>query len=182
MPDSLSRTFSTFLSNLTYDALPPEVVDKIKGFPASCSGGLFGGSGNPSRKSCHQLGQSRRKQPCGGDYPGRWEPGEPLRSGLCQQQADARNQPVRLVPDVDSSRPMRHSFRAGHCRAWGKHRERVPYRDGGGLRGGGAHRRRFHPVHPSPGFSVQPGVRNAGRRSRYRKGFCGSPKTVWSLP
>ena len=30
MPDSLSRTFSKFLSNLTYDNLPPEVVDKVK--------------------------------------------------------------------------------------------------------------------------------------------------------
>ncbi len=30
MPDSLSRTFSKFLSNLTYDDMPPEVVDKVK--------------------------------------------------------------------------------------------------------------------------------------------------------
>ena len=30
MPDSLSRTFSKFLCNLTYDDLPPQVVDKVK--------------------------------------------------------------------------------------------------------------------------------------------------------
>ena len=30
MPDSLSRTFSKFLCNLTYDDMPPEVVDKVK--------------------------------------------------------------------------------------------------------------------------------------------------------
>ena len=30
MPDSLSRTFARYVSYLHYDALPPQVVDKIK--------------------------------------------------------------------------------------------------------------------------------------------------------
>ena len=30
MPDSLSRTFAQFLSSLSYESMPPAVVDKIK--------------------------------------------------------------------------------------------------------------------------------------------------------
>ena len=70
MPDSLSRTFSRYVSYLTYESLPSEVIDKMKA--CLLHGLVISVIGAETEQGKAAIGMAKVEESRRGNHPSRW--------------------------------------------------------------------------------------------------------------